>query len=59
MDVRPRHVAVVLGLAIVILPALSVLIEAAGKGLALAVSVARRGPPPEAKRPPAALRTRF
>jgi hypothetical protein len=38
IDVRPRHIALLAGLAIVVLPALAVLIEAAGKGVAVAVA---------------------
>jgi hypothetical protein len=38
IDVRPRHIALLAGLAIVVLPGLAVLIEAAGKGVAVAVA---------------------
>ena len=40
MDVRPRHIALFAGLVIVVVLALGALIEAAGKSVAVAVSVA-------------------
>jgi hypothetical protein len=40
MDVRPRHVALLAGMAIVIVIALRALIETAGKGVAVTVLVA-------------------
>jgi hypothetical protein len=38
--VRPRHVALVVGLVIVVVPVLAALIEGAGKSVAVAVAVA-------------------